>query len=78
MLKNNQENIANAVIDLLPDKKLCGGYNTSWYTYPNLKVDINSRNYYHWANFDGNILSSPYDNTEVSDFRWVDDFDDEL
>lgn len=80
-LKEHQKNIGEALIELLPNKKLTGGYYDSWYRYPNLKVDLITRSYYSWTNYDevdwkSNI--SDYEQTEPSYFRWDDSIDDEL
>ena len=50
-LKNFQERLARAVIELMPSKKFYGGYYDSWYRYPTLKVDLITRRYYSWVNY---------------------------
>lgn len=70
-LKEHQRKLAEALIRLLPDKKLYGGYYDSFYTYPNLKVDLNIVRYYSWINYDdvGYSINS-YEVTKPSHFRW--------
>lgn len=75
-LKNHQKDIAEALIELLPDKKLYGGYYDSWYRYPNLRVDLQARRYYSWTNYDVN--ADFYEDAKASYFRWYDLIDDEL
>lgn len=80
-LKNHQKNIAEALMELLPDKKLYGGYYYAWYRYPVLEVDLKTRKYYSWTNYNKpDYMSdlSSYEQTKPSDFRWYDDLDDEL
>lgn len=76
-LKDHQEKLAKAVISAMPNKKFYGGYYTSWYKYPNLKVDLQTRSYFSWKNFDGSIFSE-YNTIKPSDFRWYEDLDDKL
>ena len=74
-------NIGETVIKKMPDKKFYGGYYDSWYRYPNLRVDLQTRRYYSWTNYDEpNILSnkSEYEQTKPSKFRWYDFIDDEF
>jgi uncharacterized lipoprotein YehR (DUF1307 family) len=80
-LKNHQKEIAEALIELLPDKKLYGGYYYAWYRYPVLEVDLQTRRYYSWTNYDKpDYISdlSSYEQTKPSYFRWYDFIDDEL
>jgi hypothetical protein len=76
-LKAHQEKLAKAVISAMPNKKFYGGYYTSWYKYPNLKVDLQTRSYFSWKNFDGSIFSE-YNTIKPSGFRWYEDLDDKL
>ncbi|MBZ4664455.1 MAG: hypothetical protein JG776_2173 [Caloramator sp.] len=82
-LKNHQENLAKAVISAMPNKKFYGGYYDSWYKYPNLKIDLQTRRYYSWTNYDEpdilNVdINDIYNSTKPSIFRWYPDIDDEL
>lgn len=80
-LKEHMRNIGETVIKKMPDKKFYGGYYDSWYRYPNLRVDLQTRRYYSWTNYDEpNILSnkSEYEQTKPSKFRWYDFIDDEF
>lgn len=82
-LKAHQEKLAKDVISLMPDKKMTGGYYTFWYRYPNIKVDLVSRRYFTWTNYEElDILTVPFDKrysmTTPSSFRWYDFIDDEL
>ncbi len=77
-LKEFQEKLAQSVIELFPDKKIEGGYYHSWYTYPNIQVDLNIRRYYSWVNYSPTGLFSDYDNSQITGFSWYPDLDDEL
>lgn len=80
-LKDFQEKLAKDLISKFPNKKFYGGYHTSWYRYPNLRVDLQARRYYSWTNYiEPNILSSisVYEQTKPSTFRWWNFIDDEL
>lgn len=80
-LKQHQKNIGECVIKLMPNKKVIGGYYDSWYRYPTLKVDLITRHYYTWTNFEhANIMSNiePYYQSKPSYFRWYDLLDNEL
>lgn len=80
-LKEHQKNIGEALIELLPNKKLYGGYYDSWYRYPNLRIDLITRRYYSWTNYDEpewGLNISDYEQTTPSHFRWYDLIDDKL
>ena len=80
-LKEHQRKLAEALIELLPNKKLYGGYYDSWYRYPNLRVDLITRRYYSWTNYDEpewGLDISDYEQTKPSYFRWYDLIDDKL
>lgn len=79
-LKNHQEKLAKAVIELMPTKKITGGYSKSWYRYPELQIDLIMRNYYTWTNYEEPDLFSKneYEDTIPSSFRWFDLIDDQL
>lgn len=79
-LRDFQEKLAKDIISRSPDKKLYGGYYKSWYRYPNLKVDLITRRYFSWTNYD--TPSSPdnnaYNSAKPSTFRWDSSIDDDL
>ncbi len=79
-LRDHQEEIAKVIIQAMPDKKFYGGYYYSWYRYPNLKVDLITRKYYSWTNYDEPDLfeRDAYKVTKPSGFRWYSDLDDNL
>jgi len=80
-LRNYQYEIAQDLIKKIPDKKIYCGYYKSWYRYPSLKVDLISRRYYTWKNYDDtNYLSEveAYYQNIPSTFRWDSNIDDEL
>jgi len=82
-LKDHQEKLAKAVITAMPNKKFYGCYYKSWYKYPNLKIDLQTRQYYSWTNYDEpdilNIdVKDIYNSTKPSTFRWYPIIDDEL
>ncbi|QNU66729.1 hypothetical protein EHE19_018115 [Ruminiclostridium herbifermentans] len=81
-LQNFQEKMAKAVISEMPNKKFYGGYYDSWYKYPNLKVDLQTRRYYSWKNYDDASITTDinqkYNSTKASTFRWWSMIDDKL
>lgn len=76
-LKNHMESLGRALIKAAPSKKLYGNYYRSWYRYPNIKVDLITRTYFTWQNFDGDITTD-YRKSSISSFRWNDSIDDKL
>lgn len=79
-LKEHQKNLAEAVISKMSNKKFYGGYYDSWYKYPNLRVDLQTRRYLSWTNYDQAPLLEfdEYYATKPSTFRWYDFIDDTL
>jgi hypothetical protein len=77
-LKNFQEEIAAASMSAAPNKKIWGCYYDSWYAYPTLKVDLQTRYYYSWANYFPLEYSSGYNDTHISGFQWDGRIDDQL
>ena len=79
-LKDHQEKLAKAVMKLMPGKKIYGGYYDSWYRYPNLKVDLQTRRYFSWTNYKvpDFLTENKYAAAKPSSFRWYPDIDDEL
>lgn len=71
-LKNHMESIGKAAIKAMPDKKLYGGYYDSWYKYPDLKLELITRHYFSWTNYEQGKQAIP------STFRWYDAQDDKL
>lgn len=68
-LKDFQELLAKTIIAKIPNKKIQGGYFDSWYKYPSLQLDLITRYYYTWINFD--YTGNPsYDNAKLSNFKW--------
>lgn len=76
-LKDHQERLARAVIQAMPNKKFDGGYYDSWYKYPNLKIDLQTRHYYSWNNYEGRLIDG-YENTKPSTFKWDSSIDGNL
>lgn len=82
-LKEHQEMLAKAVINTMPNKKIKGSYHDSWWKYPNLKMDLQTRDYYSWSNFDepsylDQNFSDTYEIAKPSTFRWTPEKDDKL
>lgn len=77
-LKAHQEKLGRSVIAAMPDKKFYGGYYDSWYKYPTLKVDLQTRRYFSWTNYEYIYAVDEYNLTTPSTFRWWDLIDDEL
>ncbi len=77
-LKNHQEKLAKAAISVMPGKKFYGGYYDSWYRYPELEIDLITRHYYSWTNYQPPSILTSYYEAIISDFSWYDFIDDEL
>jgi len=77
-LKNHQEKIAQTAINAMPGKKIQGQYIYTWYTYPTIKVDFNSREYYSWVNFTPSSILTKYEDALITGFRWTPTNDDIL
>lgn len=77
-LKDHQERLAKAVINLMPGKKFYGGYYHGWYTYPSIQVGYNARRYYSWVNYQPPSFFTGYEDAKVSGFSWWTDIDDTL
>ncbi|MDD3267568.1 MAG: stalk domain-containing protein [Burkholderiales bacterium] len=79
-LKEHQEKLAKALIKKFPDKKFYGGYYSSYYRYPNLKVDLQTTHYFSWINYESPdyLTKDKYNSTNPSEFRWYDLLDDKL
>jgi hypothetical protein len=68
-----QKAIYNDVINFFPDKKIEGGYLTSWYTLPSIQVGYNSITFLSWQNY---INEGSYDESSVDKFTWMPQYDD--
>lgn len=77
-LKKHQENLARAVISLMPNKKFFGGYYDSWYKYPELQIELITRYYYSWVNYTPPSILTEYEDAIISGFNWYSLLDDEL
>jgi len=77
-LRAHQERLARAVIEKMPNIKLMGGYHYSWYTYPNIKVDLNVRRYYRWVNYAPASFLTKYEDAKITGFTWYSVLDDKL
>lgn len=77
-LRAHQERLARAVIEKMPNTKLMGGYHYSWYTYPNIKVDLNVRRYYSWVNYAPASFLTKYEDAKITGFTWYSVLDDTL
>lgn len=77
-LREHQRNLAEAIIKEMPDKKFYGGYYDSWYRYPTLRVDLQTRRYFSWTNYDNSDFFAKYHDIKPSTFRWYDFIDDSL
>lgn len=72
-LKQHMFNLAYDVITKMPNQKLQGCYDESYYKYPNIKQDLQVYEYYKWVNYTPNSPFDDYTKTKVSKFQWVDD-----
>lgn len=76
--KDQMAKIALAAEKALPGKKISGGYQKSYYTYPNLQVDLNLFELYMFKNYstsNTDDLYPSYDETFVDCLRWCTDLD---
>lgn len=76
-LKVYQENVAKMLISLLPNKKLYGGFNNGYDTFPNTTAGQLNTQYFSWTNYDipSNTVVNKYETTLPSTFRWWPDYD---
>ncbi|MDP3879138.1 MAG: hypothetical protein Q8Q07_02380, partial [Dehalococcoidales bacterium] len=77
-LRAHQEKLAKAVIEKMSNTKFYGGYYKSWYRYPNLKVDLITRHYYSWVNYNPPSILTKYESANVTGFAWYSLIDDSL
>jgi hypothetical protein len=77
-LKIFQQNLAMAVIEKIPNKKLYGQYFYSGYEYPSIKVGYWHHQYYTWVNYTPASIISSYNDTSITGFAWYDISDDTL
>ena len=78
-LKIFSEKIGISLIEKLPSKKIYGGYYYSWYKYPTSKIDLITRQYFSWTNYDDvGYVANSYSATKPSTFRWFESNDDKL
>lgn len=76
-LKDYMYRLAMDVMNRMPNKKLIGSFNYSWYLYPNLKVGVEQRTFFSWNNFYyGDVLDFEQDFN--GGFRWYPYMDDAL
>ncbi len=71
-LKQHMYTLANDIIEKMPDKKITGCYDESFYKYPNIQQDLQVYKYYEWVNYTPNSAFDDYSKTKVSSFQWVD------
>lgn len=67
-LKEHMKILAEDLVSKLPSTRLIGSYDESGYTYPNIKVDYNKREFCRWKNFKCGAKCGVKD--EPSGFRW--------
>lgn len=67
-LKDHMKLLAEDLISKLPNTRLIGGYDESYYTYPHIRVDLNIQVYCTWKNFDCGSKCGKKD--KPSGFRW--------
>lgn len=77
-LKDHQEALAHAAAAVMPAKKMYGGYYDSWYRYPNIKVDLITRHYYSWVNYNPASIITAYNDAHITEFTWYPLIDDKL
>ncbi len=75
LLKNFQEDIAKIAFSYFPDKKFTGGFYSSYYKYPNLKVGYNSIRFLTWVNYTNTVLLDYYE-ANITQFHWDSFIDD--
>ncbi len=72
-LREHMKQIARDVIERFPDVRFTGGYDYSWYKYPNIRVDLLTSNHMTWDTYGtGEVLEMPIS------FQWTPSKDDPL
>jgi len=75
-LREHQNKLATYAMNMFPGKKFKGQYYYSWFTYPNLRLDLNVVRYYSWKNYTSTpLLSSNYWDASITNFSWTPEFD---
>lgn len=79
-LRDFTEKMGKDIVSKMPNKKITGGFYKSWYRYPNLRIDLITRQYFTWQNYDepDYLSSDKYSQVKPSVFRWNEHLDDEL
>lgn len=75
LLREFQQNIAEMVFKILPNKKIEGGFYQGYYRYPSLKVGYESVKFLTWVNYNLTLTES-YDQTSITTFHWYNTLDD--
>lgn len=75
-LRAFQKQIADDLIEKLPDKKLEGSYHYSYYKYQYIKEGLTIIRSYEWSNYDYTFtadLMEQYSSSYITSFHWTDD-----
>lgn len=78
-LRSHAKRVYEVIHEAQPAKKIEGCYYDSWYRYPNIRVDLQTRMYLSWANYvEGDILAAgtTYDKARLTQFHWTPSLDD--
>jgi len=74
LLAEFQKNVANLAFETLPNKKIKGGFYSSFYRYPSLKIGYDTTRFFTWANY--KPYYGDYDEVELDKFIWYDKIND--
>lgn len=71
-----QYTMAQDIIKKMPGKKIRGGFYSEGYKYPNIKVDYYNSVRYGWRNYERTGKKLEYYSFTLSDFKWIDLWDE--
>ena len=82
-LRDHMGKIGQTAVSIMPNKKMKGSYDGSYYKYPTIRMDFVVKTYYSWKNYDDSGISweernDIYEKTKPSHFMWDERFDKSL
>ena len=80
ILREYQRAVYEVAANAFPDKKIAGGFYSSYYRYEHVNVGYESIAAFSWMNYSPRqyvaSLDTDYYDSEVTEFQWVDTYDD--
>lgn len=70
-LKNHMYNLAIDIVSKMPNKKITGCYDESFYVYKSIREDYRVYQYYKWVNYAPTTVLTDYYDTSVTTFKWM-------